>query len=205
MQVQAAVKYKGRLCGLCGNYNGVSRDDLKTRRGANMSDEQVWRFANSWRVGGRKACGRRRESPGRHRGVCRSRRRWGVCKPLRDSAVFGSCGSHLNPSNYFESCRKDMCECPTELCYCDSFAAYAHECSRLGVDLPNWRQETKCTRANIRSANAKSLPPQQLEHIQRHRKRTRKPHVSRVDELRKHIPKAVLQHKPADRTPPPLH
>ncbi|XP_055687779.1 BMP-binding endothelial regulator protein [Lutzomyia longipalpis] len=207
LQVQAAVKYKDRLCGLCGNYNGISRDDLMTRRGDNMSLEQVWRFANSWRVGGRKACGRRRETPSRQRGVCRSRRRWGVCKPLKDSAVFGSCGSHVNPSNYFESCRKDMCECPTELCYCDSFAAYAHECSRLGVELPNWRQETKCTRANIRSANAKSLPPQQLELIQRHKKRTKKPHVSRVDELRKHIPKAVLthQHKPADRTPPPLH
>ncbi|XP_055708488.1 BMP-binding endothelial regulator protein [Phlebotomus papatasi] len=207
LQVQAAVKYKGRLCGLCGNYNGVSRDDLKARNGANMSDSQVSRFAKSWKVGGRKACGRRRDPVSRRGGQCRNRRRQGVCKPLHDSAVFGSCGSHLNPSNYLESCRQDMCECPTELCYCDSFAAYAHECARLGVELPNWRHETKCTRANVRSANAKSLPPQQLELIQRHRKRTRKPHVSRVDELRKHIPKAVLthKHKPADRTPPPLH
>ncbi|XP_059614066.1 BMP-binding endothelial regulator protein [Phlebotomus argentipes] len=198
LQVQAAVKFKGRLCGLCGNYNGVSRDDLKGRPGTNISDDKVWRIANSWRVGGRKACGRQGEK-GRRGNMNRGRRRWGMCRELRDnSRVFGSCVSHLNPSNYYDSCRQDMSECPTEQCYCDSFTAYAHECGRLGVEPPNWRHEANCMRQDFRSVNAKPLPPQELELIQRHTKRTRKPH-SQEEKLRKHIPKGVRanQHRSA--------
>lgn len=33
VQVSVPAKYKGRLCGLCGNFNSMSRDDLTTRKG----------------------------------------------------------------------------------------------------------------------------------------------------------------------------
>jgi hypothetical protein len=54
LQVEAPVSYKNKLCGLCGNYNNVGRDDLTTRSGLIMQDNDVKKFAESWRVGGLK-------------------------------------------------------------------------------------------------------------------------------------------------------
>lgn len=54
LQVEAPVSYKGKLCGLCGNYNNVGRDDLMSRNGITFPEHDVRKFANSWRVGGMK-------------------------------------------------------------------------------------------------------------------------------------------------------
>ncbi|XP_031630390.1 BMP-binding endothelial regulator protein [Contarinia nasturtii] len=143
LQVQAATSYKKKLCGLCGNYNNVYRDDLTSRRGINYTDD-VWRFANSWKVGGIKACSRKHENLAKSP-ICRLKKGGQFCKPLRESEIFDDCGTRLNPEHYFESCRKDMCECPSGKCYCDSFSAYAHECKRVGGFVSdNWRRETGC-------------------------------------------------------------
>lgn len=143
VQVQASVKYKNKLCGLCGNYNNIWRDDLTSRNGTNYTDSHVNHFTDSWRVGGLKACTRQDPHYTKAQG-CRTRRAISECKPLRDSIVFGKCESRLNSHNYFESCKKDMCECPNGKCYCESLAAYARECQRIGVDLPAWRNDTNC-------------------------------------------------------------
>ena len=39
---------QGRMCGLCGNYNGSPRDDLLGRHGVLLPSGQD--FGNSWRV-----------------------------------------------------------------------------------------------------------------------------------------------------------
>lgn len=153
LQVQAPVTYKNRLCGLCGNYNGVSRDDFKTRRGENMTENSVWKFANSWRVGGTKQCSNKyNENYGREPTTCKYRKKKGMCQPLQGlDGLFESCKERVNPSNYIESCHKDMCECESDLCYCDSFTAYAHECKRMGVELPDWRNRTHCSLQAMRN------------------------------------------------------
>lgn len=194
LQVQAPPTYKNKLCGLCGNYNNIFRDDLVPRRGNNVTDNEVWVFANSWRVGGTKACAKRNENFSRP-STCTHKKFWALCRPLRESDVFGECDSRLNPINYHESCKKDMCECPSGTCYCESFAAYAHECQRIGVKLPNWREKTNCI---LNSGNRPKFT-QQFHQMQRDRKRTKRPmHLS-------HMPKTILIHKNHGQTPPPLH
>lgn len=200
LQVMAPASYKNKLCGLCGNYNNIWRDDLSSRRGINFSDEDVWRFANSWKVGGPKSCARKHENFSKVP-MCRNKRGWSYCKSLRDSEVFEDCSSRLNPFNYFESCKKDMCECPSGQCYCDSFSAYARECTRLGVKLPNWKKETGC---DVLQPNTSLTPStsaiSKVHTLKRHRKKTKRP-----DFLNKHIPKTFLIHKHNGRTPPPIH
>lgn len=152
LQVQAPVTYKNRLCGLCGNYNGVSRDDFKTRRGVNMNETSVWQFANSWRVGGTKACSDKYNENYGRKPSCKYRKKGAMCHPLHGyDSIFESCTERVNPSNYNVSCHKDMCECESDLCFCDSFTAYAHECQRLGVPLPDWRKQTGCTLQAMRN------------------------------------------------------
>lgn len=200
LQVQAAASYKNKLCGLCGNYNNVWRDDLTSRRGINYSDDEVWRFANSWKVGGIKACSRRHENLAKTP-VCKHRKGFHFCRPLRDSDIFDDCNSRLNPFHYFESCKKDMCECPNGMCYCDNFAAYAHECKRLGGHVTdNWKRRTGC---DVRTALIVRPPQHPL------RRRRKKLRLNSPDDelafLTKHVPKTFLIPKDMGRTPPPLH
>lgn len=203
LQVQVPALYKNGLCGLCGNYNNVWRDDLISRRGINYSDDEVWRFANSWKVGGNKACTRKNDNLAKYP-VCRHKKSWLMCKSLKDMELFEICGNRLNPQNYFESCKQDMCECPANgKCYCDSFSAYAHECARLGVKLPNsWRKDTGCDIAESSTALSTAVVvAKNQQGLKRHRKRIKRPN----NFFSKHVPKTFLVHKHHGRTPPPIH
>lgn len=61
------------------------------------------------------------------------------------SEIFEPCQVKVNPDLYIKACLQDMCECPRDHnCYCESFVAYVHECKRLGIQLPHWRNSTDC-------------------------------------------------------------
>lgn len=138
---------------ICDFADNVYRDDLTSRRGINYTDDEVWRFASSWKVGGIKACSRKHENLAKA-AICRLKKGGQFCKPLRESEIFDDCGSRLNPEHYFESCRKDMCECPSGKCYCDSFSAYAHECKRVGGFVSeHWRRDTGCEHNSTASSH----------------------------------------------------
>lgn len=143
LEVSVSAAFKGKLCGLCGNYNSVAQDDLTTRRGKLLTDLDIWKFGNSWRVGGKRACGRPNENPYK-KPQCKPKNGKNPCRYLKDSIQFGECDSKLNPHNYYEACLQDMCECPGGNCYCEALTAYSHECTRLGVILPDWRRDTRC-------------------------------------------------------------
>lgn len=207
LQVTADTKYKNQLCGLCGNYNNKFRDDLTSRHGDIYADNEATKFANSWKVGGMKACSRRFDIQRKPR-QCKPK---GIqhCKRLKDLETFDDCGSHLNPMNYFLACRKDMCECPQGKCYCDAFAAYAHECKRVGAHLTdNWKRLTTCDNRNGTTI-VSSLS--QRPHAVRRRKKKKPrlhniPNENQMNEfLSKHVPSTFLKKDHSlSRTPPPL-
>ncbi|KAJ6642320.1 Kielin/chordin-like protein, partial [Pseudolycoriella hygida] len=123
---------------------------------------------------------------------------------LKDMELFEMCGNRLNPQNYFESCKQDVCECPNNgKCYCDSFSAYAHECARLGVKLPNsWRKDTGCDIPSERTTISTPLTAAKNQQgLKRHRKRFKRPNRF----FTRHVPKTFLVHKHHSQTPPPIH
>jgi BMP-binding endothelial regulator protein len=148
LEVAAPTSFKESLCGLCGNYNSAVRDDLELRDGGVLKSagkEDVWKFGESWRVGGRKACSREDTLP-RRKPCSKSAKKIAnrTCKFFNKSEAFAACRHKLNPDNYFEACIADMCQCRTKTCYCDAFGAYARECQRIGAALDDWRRETGC-------------------------------------------------------------
>ena len=54
LEVTVPPSFKRRLCGLCGNFNGRRRDDLRMRNGQLATS--VEQFGSSWKVGGPKSC-----------------------------------------------------------------------------------------------------------------------------------------------------
>ncbi|KAI1291751.1 Kielin/chordin-like protein [Halotydeus destructor] len=52
--VTVPSKYKGKTCGLCGNYNELAEDDTLTKKGRKVDSYQ--RFFDSWKVGKVGAC-----------------------------------------------------------------------------------------------------------------------------------------------------
>ncbi|GAB1861165.1 BMP-binding endothelial regulator protein [Camponotus japonicus] len=142
LEVSVPSSYRGRLCGLCGNFNSQIKDDFTTRRGRLLQDAQ--KFGQSWVVSAKRTCTRSpRLGNVEKQKRCRGRSDHGLCTRLR-SQIFDPCHKKVNPMMYYKACLQDMCECPTELCFCQSFMAYAHECKRLGIQLPHWRKATRC-------------------------------------------------------------
>lgn len=210
LQVQAVASFKNRLCGLCGNFNGISRDDHLSRHNVSFADDETWRFANSWKVGGPKACSRKNEHLAQPPD-CRHKRGVQSCQTLQESELFAACYNQLNSAHYWNACKQDMCDCPSGKCYCDSLAAYAWECARLGVHIKDWRRQTRCDAASIEASTIayanrvlaqKQRPRGSQERRHKNGKKTAK---SRSDFFSKHIPETFLirQHS-SGQTPPPI-
>ncbi|KAL8583263.1 hypothetical protein ACOMHN_043098 [Nucella lapillus] len=143
-EVMIPGTYKGRLCGLCGNFNGFPQDDLRTRSGHITNSPAV--FGNSWKSTTQlgESCQDARDvnpctSAGyRVRKIATTR-----CAIIKSKA-FVRCHRVVSPEPFFSSCVYDMCVCMDDPnCLCDILATYAHECARAGIKV-EWRSQKLC-------------------------------------------------------------
>uniref|UniRef100_A0A3Q3BQL9 Fc gamma binding protein n=1 Tax=Haplochromis burtoni TaxID=8153 RepID=A0A3Q3BQL9_HAPBU len=140
--------YRGKVCGLCGNYNGDRNDDFEmpNRRLTNNVNE----FGKSWKVTIPNV-------------VCENGCEGNSC-PECDPALkavfsksaycgimtnpngpFAVCHSILDPQPYFADCVFDLCASNGDgKVLCDSVAAYAFNCHAVGADVKNWRTPSFC-------------------------------------------------------------
>ncbi|KAM7301526.1 hemocytin [Ixodes scapularis] len=135
--------WKGRVKGLCGNFDGNQMDDFQTPSGG-MSEGDARVFGDSWKL--REACPATKEPED----VCEQkphRKTWAVqkCEVLK-SPLFEPCHSEVSLEPYYERCVQDVCGCDSGgdcECLCTNIAAYAHECAAQGVPV-KWRSQTLC-------------------------------------------------------------
>ncbi|XP_064570977.1 mucin-5AC-like [Zonotrichia leucophrys gambelii] len=140
--IKLSPRFKGQVCGLCGNYDGNSVNDFTTRSQSVV--ENVLEFGNSWKVSSTCPDAASVKDP------CSTnpyRKSWSEKQcSIINSNVFAACHSQVEPAKYYQACVTDACACDTGGdcdCFCTAVAAYAQACSEVGVCVA-WRSPTIC-------------------------------------------------------------
>ncbi|XP_050191777.1 mucin-2 [Myiozetetes cayanensis] len=140
--IKLSPDYKGKVCGLCGNFDDKSNNDFTTRSG--LQEPNALKFGNSWK-----------QSP-----MCPDvtqeirpcdmkphRKSWAEkeCSIIQ-SEVFKICHSKVDPAPFYEACVHDACSCDSGgdcECFCSAVAAYAQECAKAEACV-FWRTPDIC-------------------------------------------------------------
>ncbi|XP_073410391.1 mucin-2-like [Dendrobates tinctorius] len=140
--IKVTKEFKGKLCGLCGNYDGNANNDFTTRNNAIVGN--VVEFGNSWKQS--PTC----PDAKIHRDPCSLnpyRISWAQKQcSIINSEVFSACHPHVDSIRYYDACVSDSCACNTGgdcECFCTAVAAYAQACGEFGICI-SWRTPTIC-------------------------------------------------------------
>ncbi|KAM5248547.1 mucin-5B [Ctenodactylus gundi] len=134
--------YKGKVCGLCGNFDDNAINDLTTRSQAVVGD--ALEFANSWKFSPMCPDAPVPKEP------CTAnpyRKSWAQRQcSIINSPTFAACRSQVDSTKYYEACVHDACACDSGgdcECFCTAVAAYAQACHDVGVCV-SWRTPDIC-------------------------------------------------------------
>ena len=139
VEVTVSTSWRGRLCGLCGNYNGDPNDDFITPNGYREFSANAFGLSWVWNNGTHNTCaGTVAPNPCPDDVMTEGELQ---CSVLR-GYLFSACNNLVNPNTFIESCIYDYCnsdETMRERLYSSNLATYASACARNGVVLTAWR------------------------------------------------------------------
>ncbi|CAD7669877.1 unnamed protein product [Nyctereutes procyonoides] len=140
--LKLSPEFKGRVCGLCGNFDDNAVNDFTTRSQSVVGS--ALEFGNSWKFS--PSCP---DAPA-PRDPCTAnpyRKSWSQKQcSIINSATFAACHAHVEPAKYYEACVGDACACDSGgdcECFCTAVAAYAQACHDVGVCV-SWRTPDIC-------------------------------------------------------------
>ncbi|KAM3921837.1 IgGFc-binding protein-like [Leptodactylus fuscus] len=144
--VTVPSNYMDTVCGLCGNYNGVAKDDAGT------TPAEINAFGNKWRHGDTEescdGCG----SADNPCPSCKEEKKKIFLKKINcgiisdPSGPFAKCHAKVDPEPFVNDCVSDLCQTNGEdsSVLCDSVAVYADICKYEGVTDIAWRTDDFC-------------------------------------------------------------
>uniref|UniRef100_A0AAY4DCD9 VWFD domain-containing protein n=1 Tax=Denticeps clupeoides TaxID=299321 RepID=A0AAY4DCD9_9TELE len=142
LMIKLSPDFKGKVCGLCGNYDGNGNNDFITRCGEEVLD--AVQFGNSWTTSTNCPKADAMKNPCQ---ITPHREAWALkqCHIIK-SDVFSACHKQVDPTEYFETCVRDTCACDSGgdcECFCTAVAAYAAACRAVGTCVA-WRNPNVC-------------------------------------------------------------
>ncbi|XP_037587081.1 mucin-5AC [Cebus imitator] len=153
--ISLSPEFKGRVCGLCGNFDGNANNDFTTRSRSVVGD--ALEFGNSWKLS--PSC----PDAAVPKDPCTAnpfRKSWAQkqCSILH-GPTFAACHAHeggvpgavprlpqVEPARYYDACVNDACACDSGgdcECFCTAVAAYAQACHEVGLCV-SWRTPSIC-------------------------------------------------------------
>ncbi|XP_070763114.1 mucin-2-like, partial [Enoplosus armatus] len=142
MQVYVRLEqsYRAKTRGLCGNYNMVLSDEMKTPQG--IVEGTAATFSNSWKAN--LMCRDREERPDDPCSLSVENENYAkhwCALLLSPNSTFTQCRSVVDPEVYYKRCTYASCNCEkSEACLCAVFSSYARACASKGVLLTDWRE-----------------------------------------------------------------
>ncbi|KYO22193.1 hypothetical protein Y1Q_0000777 [Alligator mississippiensis] len=134
--------YKGKICGLCGNFDDKSNNDFTTR--SKLLVNKALEFGNSWKHDPQCPDVTAEIQPC---DVKPHRKSWSQleCRLIK-SDTFKTCHPKVDPIPFYEACVHDACSCDSGgdcECFCSAVAAYAQECAKA-MACVFWRTPDIC-------------------------------------------------------------
>ncbi|XP_066475572.1 mucin-5AC-like [Tiliqua scincoides] len=157
--------FRGKTCGLCGNFNSRQTDDFKAISG--VVEGTASAFANTWKT--QAACPNIKQN---FEDPCtlsieneKYAHHW--CGLLADTeGPFAKCHASVNPTSYQKNCIFDTCNCErSEDCMCAALSSYVRACADKGIELLGWRANvctkytTQCPKSLIYKYNVNTCQP----------------------------------------------
>ncbi|NXR05248.1 FCGBP protein, partial [Sagittarius serpentarius] len=139
--------YANTLCGLCGNYNGNTGDEMMMKNGQVTSNSDA--FGHSWKVTDIPGCVElsKVECPAIMTVLQKqevSKMGCGIIPQV--DGPFRACHAHVDATQYFQNCVHDVCLFPRqEGVICQTIARYAAACQAAGVTVEKWRTDDFCS------------------------------------------------------------
>ncbi|XP_076818450.1 von Willebrand factor-like [Clavelina lepadiformis] len=142
--------YQNKTFGLCGNFNGISSDDLVTRQGATVSGGVKGHIvAKTWIE---------RDVNENCLDVAMLEENIDECRERSDVtricnilwSYFTDCHHHLNPSKFYDVCKTELCRCNYTIradCQCEVITLYSRHCAIAGGKVTDWRTDSRCPRS----------------------------------------------------------
>ncbi|XP_077195018.1 otogelin-like protein isoform X1 [Paroedura picta] len=142
MHIKVGAQWKGKLAGLCGNFDKFTSNDLTTSNNMEVRNAQL--FGESWAIG---QCA----SPNDTIKPCEVHQsKFPYAKKecsILYSDVFAPCRNVIDVTSFVKNCHTDTCNCNLGgdcECLCTSIAAYAHKCCQQGAVI-HWRSPSLCS------------------------------------------------------------
>ncbi|XP_067284502.1 mucin-2-like isoform X2 [Pseudorasbora parva] len=141
--IQLEPQWRGRVLGLCGNFDGKVTNDLLTSSSSEVFS--ILDFGNSWKTAAPPCSDVTHELfPCERHSYCAA---WAQrrCMILR-SDTFKDCHLKVDPEPYYQACVLESCSCEFEgkfLGFCTAVSAYAEACSAKDVCI-KWRSPDLC-------------------------------------------------------------
>ncbi|XP_072186360.1 otogelin-like protein [Excalfactoria chinensis] len=141
VHVKVGPRWKGKLVGLCGNFDKYTSNDLTTSNNMEVRNAQV--FGDSWVLGQCKSPNETLRPCEVHQSKFPYAKK--ECSILY-SDVFAPCRNVIDVTSFVKNCHTDTCNCNLGgdcECLCTSIAAYAHKCCQHGAVI-HWRSPSLC-------------------------------------------------------------
>ncbi|ETE64589.1 IgGFc-binding protein, partial [Ophiophagus hannah] len=145
IRVTVSGNYRGRTCGLCGNFNGKVEDDMMQQNGRPTTNPGE--LGRSWKIRDIPGClEKERESCVDMVHLEYTQRMSKECGLLLDvHGPFKSCHSKVPPESYFKNCVFDYCSNKgNKNIICHVISSYAAACQTLGIQISKWRSFHFC-------------------------------------------------------------